>query len=209
MITYGDQAAIHTLDLYEDMRCPYCATFERDLGPALRELADQGAFKIEYHVVNFLDRGNAEGGSTSALAALRAAQEHSTPDDLGNESGEDGENGQSVVALRTALLYNLPEADSSVAFADPHTLLAIAGTAPGVRNAVFDQAVLDGTYREWAVKTGAAALESLKAAWTKAGQAGSPGVPAAFLDGAFLDLMRDYDTVTLDQLADIIAPRLG
>lgn len=41
MITYGDEAATHTLDIYEDMRCPYCATLEHALGPNLRGLADQ------------------------------------------------------------------------------------------------------------------------------------------------------------------------
>ena len=194
MITYGDEAATHTLDIYEDMRCPYCATLERALGPNLRGLADQGTVKLRYHVANFLDRGNAEGGSTSALAALGAARQYS---------------GDSVGTLRTTLLENLPETGSSQAFADPLTLLGFAAKAPGVRNAEFDQAVVDGAYREWALEAGQAAYESLKAAWSGSGRTDQCGVPAVFLDGRFLDLMDDFDTVSPTRLTQLVAENLA
>jgi protein-disulfide isomerase len=194
VITYGSEAATHTLDIYEDMRCPYCATLERALGPSLRGLADQGTVKLRYHVANFLDRGNTEGGSTGALAALGAARRHSA---------------ENVIALHTTILENLPETGSSQAFADPQILLGLAAKAPGVRNAEFDQAVVDGAYHDWALEAGPAAYEALKAAWSESGRTDQCGVPAVFLDGRFLDLMDDFDTVSPEQLADLVTENLA
>jgi Thioredoxin len=165
----------HTLDLYEDPRCSYCARVEQELGPTIKRLADEGAYDIAYHVAIFLDRGDTRGGSTSAAAALGAAAE------LGTDQ---------FVALRAALFGHRLE-HGAEGFADADVLRGIVARAPGVDLPAVGRAINEDRYRPWALEAGPAALASLRAAWAAAGLPGKAGTPAAFLDGEPVEVLTE------------------
>jgi hypothetical protein len=174
---YGDPAAEHVLDLFEDLRCSYCADLEHDLGATIIGLADRGVYRVRYQVANFLDRGNENGPSTSALAALGAAARQGSAQ---------------FAALRTALLGYRRE-HGSAGLANQDTLISVAERAPGVDVAALRADLLADAYRPWALEAGSAALAELKARWAAARAEGNAGTPAAFLDGAFVELFTPED----------------
>lgn len=165
----------HTLDLYEDPRCSYCARVERELGPTIARLAASGAYDIAYHLAIFLDRGDPQGGSTSAAAALAAAA------DLGADQ---------FLALRAALFEHRLE-HGAEGFADPDVLRGIVARAPGVDLPAVGRAIAEDRYRPRALEAGPAALASLRAAWSAAGLPGKAGTPAAFLDGEPVEVLTE------------------
>jgi protein-disulfide isomerase len=61
------------LDLYEDFQCPACAVFEQRLGGTIRELAQQGKLKLNYHIKTFLDDNLGNDSSTRAGTAAFCA----------------------------------------------------------------------------------------------------------------------------------------
>lgn len=176
-VVYGDPAVIHVFDLFEDMRCSYCADVEHDLGAALTELADRGVLRVRYQVSNFLDRGDERGPSTSALAALGWAMRQGI---------------QEFLALRAAVLAYRRE-NASAGLANQDTLIEIAMRAPGLDVAALRADLTADTYRPWAMEAGAASLVALKAAWAAAEAEGQAGTPAAFLDGTYVELFTPDD----------------
>jgi len=175
-VVHGDPAAAHVLDLFEDMRCSYCADVEHELGAAIAGLADRGV-RVRYQVANFLDRGDENGPSTSALAALGSAARQGV---------------SAFQALRSAILAYRRE-HGSAGLADQDTLIEIAAGAGGVDLEALRADLAADTLRPWAVRTGAATLAALKAAWAAAEAEGQAGTPAAFLDGTFVDLFTPDD----------------
>ncbi|MFC1418406.1 thioredoxin domain-containing protein [Streptacidiphilus cavernicola] len=161
VIVYGKADAPNTLDVYEDFRCPICDKLERTDGATIRQLADDGTYKIQYHMGTFLDDNLGGSGSVTALAAAGAAL---------NESPAKYE------AFRTVLYANQPD-EQNDGFANTDTLLALASKVPGLRNAAFDAAVRNGTYKPWAEKVGAAFSSS-----------GVTGTPTVLLNGTTLTL---------------------
>jgi|SRR6185312_7664192 len=176
-VVHGDPAAAHVLDLFEDMRCSYCADVEHDLGAAIAELVDRGALRVRYQVANFLDRGDETGPSTSSLAALGWAARQGV---------------EQFVALRSAILAYRRE-NGSAGLADQDTLIEIAVGVPGLDVEALRADLVADTYRPWAVEAGAASLAALKAAWAAAEAEGQSGTPAAFLDGTFVELFTPDD----------------
>ncbi|MFE1286179.1 thioredoxin domain-containing protein [Streptomyces sp. NPDC058751] len=139
VITYGKASAPTTLSVYEDPRCPYCAVFERDLGPTLTNLADSGKVKVEFHMATFLDKRLEGKGSRTALGALGAAL---------NESPA------LFKQFHTALYEAQPKEETTDTFGSTSKLLEIAGKVPGLRTHAFNKAVKEGTYLAWADKVG-------------------------------------------------------
>jgi protein-disulfide isomerase len=174
---YGDPTAEHVLDLFEDMRCSYCADLEHDLGATITGLADQGVYRVRYQVANFLDRGDENGPSTSALAALGAAARQGSAQ---------------FAALRSALLGYRRE-NGSAGLANQDTLIDIVERTPGLDAAALRADLLADTCRPWALEAGAASLAELKATWAAAEAEGNAGTPAAFLDGVFVELFTPDD----------------
>ena len=179
VIVYGDASAPHTLDVYEDMRCSYCAVLEHELGATIKALADRGTYRIAYHVANFLDRGDERGGSTNALAALGAAA----------SQGID-----QFVALRVAL-HDYRRQHGSGGLADLDVIRGIVAQTPGVDLLAVGRAISEDRYRSWALTTGPASLATLRAAWAAAELPGRAGTPAAFLDGKAVELFTELDDV--------------
>ncbi|MBB1253255.1 thioredoxin domain-containing protein [Streptomyces sp. OF3] len=74
-IVIGDKDAKNTVSVYEDMRCPVCASFEQLNGNTISKDIEEGKYKAEFVFGTFLDRNPAIAGtgSRNALSALGAA----------------------------------------------------------------------------------------------------------------------------------------
>ncbi|MGW4815229.1 DsbA family protein [Kitasatospora cineracea] len=183
VVVYGKADAPHTLSVYEDFRCPVCQAFETSAGKTVQQLADQGDYKIEYHLATFLD-GNLGGkGSRTALAAAGAAL---------NEGVD------KFKAFHDVLYANQP-AESEDGFGDVNHLLDLAGQVPGLKTEAFTKAVTDGTYKGWAAK--------VSTAFNKSGVSGTPTVK---LDGKQLAVIgQDGKPLTGDQFTALVKQTIG
>ncbi|WP_371483186.1 DsbA family protein [Kitasatospora sp. NBC_00315] len=161
VIVYGKADAPHTLQVFEDFRCPICKSFEAAHGQAVQQLADDGTYRIEYHLAAFLDAGLGGRGSHTALAAAGAAL---------NEGVD------KFKQFHDVLYANQPE-EREDGFGDVNRILALAGQVPGLRTEAFTKAVTEGTYAPWAAEV-AAAFES----------SGVTGTPTVRLDGTTVKL---------------------
>lgn len=63
------------VDLYEDYSCPYCATLAGNTDEQMQEAVEAGELIVNIRTLNFLDRGNIDGHSTRAAAAVLAVAE--------------------------------------------------------------------------------------------------------------------------------------
>ncbi|WP_327355223.1 thioredoxin domain-containing protein [Streptomyces sp. NBC_01304] len=150
-VIVGKPDAPHTVKVYLDPQCMYCAKFELGGGEALAKAIEGGKVKAEYTVASFLDQGET-GGSTRAANAMRAALE------------------QGKFAEFAAAVYaNQPTEGSKGAFGE-EDLLKIADKVPGLRGAAFDKAVKELTYKDWVTKSNKAFVDS-----------GLQGTPAVLL----------------------------
>ncbi|MGI5348065.1 thioredoxin domain-containing protein [Streptomyces sp. CA-250714] len=152
------------LDLYLDMRCPYCARMENALGGTMQQLADDGEFVLHFHFGTFMDDKLGGQGSHHALAALGAAA------DVGQS--------QLLTYLRT--LYRNQPHEGHDGFAEDRMLLGLANDVPGLRRRSFDEAVLERAHRSW--------VTHVSRAFDESGVAATPtvvfrGRPVAVLDG--------------------------
>ncbi|POX52188.1 disulfide bond formation protein DsbA [Streptomyces sp. Ru71] len=138
-VVIGKSSAAKTLVMYEDPRCPVCASFEQAVGGNVKKDLDQGKYKIQFVGATFLDKGLGGEGSKNALSALGAAL---------NVSPE------AFLEYKTALYsvkYHPNERDDK--FKDDAYLIKIADTVPALKgNAAFQKAVKDGTYDRWALE---------------------------------------------------------
>ncbi|GAA2504529.1 DsbA family protein [Streptomyces thermolineatus] len=138
-VVYGDKNAKNTVDVYEDMRCPFCAQFEQANGKTLTKLADDESLslKVEYNFGTFIDSNAGGEGSTNALTALGAALNEST---------------DAFVAYHQVLFENHPE-ETDDKYGDDAYLVELAQKVPALKgNKDFEKAVKDGTYEAWAAK---------------------------------------------------------
>ncbi|MFI6447638.1 DsbA family protein [Kitasatospora sp. NPDC050543] len=161
LVVYGKADAPHTLQVFEDFRCPVCRTFESADGKAVQQLADDGTYKIEYHLAAFLDTNLGGKGSHTALAAAGAAL---------NEGVD------KFKQFHDVLYANQPD-EREDAFGDVNHLLTLADKVPGLKTDAFTKAVTEGTYAPWAAKV-ATAFDS----------SGVTGTPTVKLDGKPLTL---------------------
>ncbi|MGP9020100.1 DsbA family protein [Streptomyces sp. BR1] len=175
-IVVGSPQAAHTITVYEDPRCPYCAKFETSGAVPLTDLAAAGKIKIRYTIASFLDRNLGGGGSERAANALRASV----------DAGRFAE-------YHAAVFASQPEDEATDGYTADN-LLRIADKVPGLRGAAFDKAVRESTYKEW--------VASAEKAFEKSGVNSSPtvlidgkrppGNGAAILDAdAFAKVLKD------------------
>ncbi|MFG3498799.1 thioredoxin domain-containing protein [Streptomyces sp. NPDC047928] len=184
VVTYGKADAKHTLSVWLDPRCPYCAGLEMGLGKVMKEQADQGLYKIEYHFATFLDGTLGGKGSKRTVNALGAAV---------NESPE------KFHAYLGVLYSNHPEKESDDKFGSTSTLLKLADQVPGLRSPAFNKAVKELTYMPWVDKVSAAFYES-----------GVTGTPVVKLDGKELDVLsgKGIDSITPDAYKALVEAEL-
>ncbi|MFE4970855.1 DsbA family protein [Kitasatospora sp. NPDC056651] len=182
VITYGKADAPHTLEVYEDFRCPFCEQLETTTGKALQQLADDGTYKIEYHLATFLDNNLGGKGSRTALAAAGAAL---------NEGVD------KFKAFHDVLYANQPD-ERSDSFGDVNHVLDLAGQVPGLKTDAFVKAVQDGTYVPWAAK--------VNAEFNKSDVTGTPTVK---LDGRKLDVLTNGKAVSPEQFTAMVKQVTG
>ncbi|MFC5804970.1 DsbA family protein [Streptomyces formicae] len=164
VVPYGDENAKGTLTIYADMRCPYCAAVEKQLGPAVSKLVADGTIKVEYRMAAFLDGALGGRGSHTALAALGAAA---------NESP------RKFFEYQHVLYANQPPEDQD-SFASTAKLVDLAKKVPGLNTATFNKAVKEKTYLPWAQKTGDSFHEY-----------GISGTPTFMVDGKRVTVLDD------------------
>ncbi|MFF8912550.1 DsbA family protein [Streptomyces sp. NPDC015032] len=152
-VVIGKSTAKKTLEIYEDPRCPICATLEQSVGGTLQKDIDAGKYKIKYIGATFLDDMATGVGSKNALSALGAALNISP---------------QTFLDYKAALFsakYHPEETDDK--FKDDAYLIKIADTVDALKgNKEFQKNVEDGTFDNWAMK--------MSEAFNKSGVRGTP-----------------------------------
>ncbi|GAA2749693.1 DsbA family protein [Kitasatospora cinereorecta] len=183
VVVYGNPDAKHTLQVYEDFRCPICQHLESSSGKAVQQLADDGTYKIEYHLAAFLDNNLGGQGSRTALAAAGAAL---------NEGVD------KFKQFHDVLYANQPE-ERQDGFGDVNRILQLADQVPGLKTDAFTKAVTEGTYRPWADKVAAAFNKS-----------GVRGTPTVVLDGKQLNVFgQDGAPLAADKYTALIRQTIG
>lgn len=152
-VVVGKSTAKKTLELYEDSRCPICATFEQTVGETVHKDIDAGKYKVKYVGATFIDNSDNGEGSKNALSALGAALNVSPEAFLDYK-----------YALYSAK-YHPQETEDK--FKDDSYLIKVADTVDALKgNDAFRKNVKDGTYDAWAMK--------MSAAFDKSGVQGTP-----------------------------------
>ncbi|MFF1399325.1 thioredoxin domain-containing protein [Streptomyces sp. NPDC058287] len=137
-VVIGKDSAKKTLEMYEDPRCPICATFEQTVGSNVDKDVEAGKYKIQYIGATFIDNSDNGEGSKNALSALGAAL---------NVSPE------AFLEYKTALYSkaNHPE-ETDDKFKKDAYLIKVANTVDALKNnKAFQKNVEDGTYDKWAL----------------------------------------------------------
>ncbi|MER8041888.1 thioredoxin domain-containing protein [Streptomyces sp. NPDC094032] len=155
-IVVGQPKAPHTVTVFVDPQCGYCAKFEEASGTVLADAAATGKVRVEYVVASFLDARTGGTASARAANALRAAA----------EAGPGR-----FATYQAAVFASQPSEHSKDAYSTDH-LLRIADQVPGLRGEAFDKAVRENTYKDW-VAASAKAFED----------AGVGGTPTVLVDG--------------------------
>ncbi|MEE1669218.1 DsbA family protein [Streptomyces sp. NPDC003631] len=153
-IPVGKDSAKSTLTVWEDFRCPACEAFETAYRPTVRQLADAGQLKVEYHLVTLID-GNLRGSGS-----LRAANAAACAQDAGK-----------FWDYHDVLYQNQPK-ETQDTFGDNDKLIELAGKVDGLTTPTFEKCVKDGTHDSWVQKSNTA---------FQAG--GFSGTPTVLLDG--------------------------
>ncbi|WP_369168681.1 thioredoxin domain-containing protein [Streptomyces sp. R28] len=137
-VVIGKDSAKKTLKIYEDPRCPVCATFEQTVGSTVDKDIEAGKYKFQYVGATFIDNKDNGEGSKNALSALGAAL---------NVSDE------AFLAYKTALYSTKWHPDETTdKFKDDSYLIKVADTVPALKdNKKFQDAVEKGTYDAWAM----------------------------------------------------------
>ncbi|MFH8475208.1 DsbA family protein [Streptomyces sp. NPDC018000] len=152
-VVIGKPSAKKTLEVYEDARCPICATLEQSIGETMRKDLEAGKYKVKYVGATFLDNAIPGEGSKNALSALGAALNVS-PD--------------AFLDYKAALYSEkFHPAESDDKFKDDAYLLKIADSVDTLKNnKEFRKDVEDGTFDGWVVK--------MTEAFEKSGVQGTP-----------------------------------
>ncbi|MFF3003386.1 DsbA family protein [Kitasatospora sp. NPDC057940] len=182
VITYGKADAPHTMEVYEDFRCPVCKHFEAANGEAVKKLTEDGSVKVEFHLAAFLDNALGGKGSRTALAAAGAAL---------NEGVD------KFKQFHDVLYANQPD-ERKDDFGNVNHILDLAGQVPGLKTDAFVKAVTDKTYAPWAAKVAEAFNGS-----------GVTGTPTVKVDGKPITLFSGQSTVTPEQFTAQVKQAAG
>ncbi|MFD3944537.1 DsbA family protein [Streptomyces sp. NPDC058579] len=134
-IPTGKSDAPSTLAIWEDFRCPACASFENAFRDTIHELEASGALKAEYHLATLIDRNMGGKGSLRAANAAACAQDA----------------GKFTAYHDTLYINQPPETDDT--FGDNAELIELAAKVPGLDTPDFRSCVEDGTHDSWVGKS--------------------------------------------------------
>ncbi len=135
----GPASAPVKVTVYEDFLCPFCGQLEAATRSTLQAAIDDGRVRVEYHVLNFLDRSSTSEYSQRAANALAVVLDTSGP--------------KPAKKLHDLLFENQP-AEGSAGLSDAQLIdyaveagakrSAVSG---GIANRSFAQWVKNGTAR--------------------------------------------------------------
>ncbi|GHA82896.1 DsbA family protein [Streptomyces termitum] len=185
-VVIGKDSAKKTLELYEDSRCPVCATFEQQVGPTVEKDVAAGRYKVKYVGATFIDNFDQGEGSKNALSALGAALDVSPEAFLKYKE-----------ALYSAKWHPDEKTDK---FAKDSYLLEVADTVPALKgNAAFRKNVEAGTFDAWAMKMSEAFDAS-----------GVTGTPTLKMDGKALTVGNSKNPpLSAEEFETVLAPALA
>ncbi|MGW0117383.1 DsbA family protein [Streptomyces sp. NPDC003327] len=175
-IPTGRADAPSTLAIWEDFRCPACASFENAFRDTIHELEAAGALKTEYHLATLID-GNM-GGSGS----LRAANAAACAQDAGK-----------FTPYHDTLYVNQPQ-ETDDAFGDNAKLLELAAKVPGLDTPAFRSCVEDGTHDSWIGKSNEAFQNG-----------GFRGTPTVLLNGESIFPTKGNEQISPENLKKWVA----
>lgn len=175
-VVIGKSDAKKTLELYEDSRCPVCATFEQGVGETVAKDVEAGKYKVKYVGATFIDNTDNGEGSKNALSALGAAL------DVSPEAFMDYK-----AALYSAKFHPQESEDK---FAKDSFLIEVADSVDALKgNKAFQKDAEDGTYDAWAMKmsktfdkSGVQGTPTLKMDGKKVTSEGSDNAPMTAAD---------------------------
>jgi protein-disulfide isomerase len=125
---FADGTGPVTVDVYADLMCPNCRTFETQTGPTLDRLVADRKATVVYHPISILDNASSTQYSTRAAAATAAAAD-----------------GGKFLAYFEALYAQQP-AEGGAGLSNDK--LVEIGRSVGLGDD-FATKVQDGTYRAW------------------------------------------------------------
>ncbi|MFE6332637.1 thioredoxin domain-containing protein [Streptomyces sp. NPDC057798] len=189
-VVIGKDSAKKTLKVYEDPRCPVCASFEQAVGPTVEKDVEEGKYKIQFVGGTFLDGdqlgdgkvGSNGEGSKNAMSALGAAL------NVGDEAFL-----QYKAALYSAKWH--PE-ESDDKFKDDDYLIEIADSVDALKgNTAFRKAVRNGTYDAWALAM-SKTFDTNKDDVT--------GTPSLVMDGKSLTTEQGNPPMTVEEFTTLV-----
>lgn len=176
-IVYGKPEAKVTVEIDEDVRCPFCKIAETLFGAINKEYADAGKIKVQFRLVDLIDRvsggqGSLVGGATLACSA-----------DAGQAQ---------FIAYHDLIYKNQPE-ETTDSYGSVDTMLGMASQVPGLRSTTFDACARDGKYAQW-VKD--------NYDWLSKKLGGQVGTPDIYIDGTQFTLKSTQAASAEQQQAD-------
>jgi protein-disulfide isomerase len=126
----GRPSAPVTLVVFEDPRCPACKSFEDGFGSIVTTLVAEGALRVEYHMVSFIDGNVGGGGSRRGANALACAAEAGA-----------------LEAYHQTVFANQPPEETD-GFTDAR-LIELAGSISGLSTDAFRSCVTSNRYAGW------------------------------------------------------------
>ncbi|GGT23496.1 DsbA family protein [Streptomyces purpureus] len=141
-IPTGSPDAPSTLTIWEDFRCPACASFENGFRDTIHELEAAKKLKVEYRLATLIDRNMGGSGSLRAANAAACAQ----------DAGK-------FTPYHDELYINQPP-EPDDAFAKNDRLIELAGKVEGLDTPAFRSCVQEGKHDSWVVKSNEAFQKS-------------------------------------------------
>jgi protein-disulfide isomerase len=132
-LRYGSPDAKVTMTVFEDVRCPFCDIFELGARETYKKYVDAGELKIYFHLVKLIDEndqaaGQDASGSRTGGGALACAQNAGLFDPYHD------------------VIYDNQPPETTDAFSDAGTLIALAKKVPGLDTPAFEACVRDDAY---------------------------------------------------------------
>ncbi|MFY1676481.1 MULTISPECIES: thioredoxin domain-containing protein [unclassified Streptomyces] len=138
-ILIGDSDSDNVVRVYEDPRCPACASFEQAMGESINKGMEDGSYKLAFTVGTFIDDNAGGEGSKNALSAMGAALNVSPEAFLDYKE-----------ALFSAEHHPSEGTDQ---FADDAYLIEVADSVEALKgDKDFQADVEKGTYDAWAMR---------------------------------------------------------
>ncbi|MEY9926117.1 protein-disulfide isomerase [Catenulispora sp. GP43] len=176
-IVFGKPDAKVTVEVDEDVRCPFCKEAESFFGATNKEYADAGKIQVHYRLVDLIDRNGGGQGSLVGGATLACAA------DVGQTE---------FIAFHDLIYKNQPD-ETTDTYGSVDYMLNLASQVPNLRSATFDKCATSGKYAQW-IKD--------NYTWLNTKLGGNVGTPDIYIDGTPFPLKDPNAVPGTQQTAD-------